>query len=72
MDYKLLRMQHNIGSPPISQTMLTDGSEQLYHPASVTVFGGETIWALKELSTIDINPDEYTSTLLRNCAEEHR
>ena len=52
--------------------MLTEASEQIYHPMSVTVLGGDTIWTLKELNTVEMNPGEYVTTLLRNCSEEHR
>ena len=52
--------------------MLDDASEQLYHPMSVTVLGGDTILTLKELRSVEISAEESTTTLLRSSAEEHR
>ena len=54
------------------QTMLTDVSEQIYHPHTVTVLGGDSIWSLKQLNTVETTADEYVITLLRNSPEEYR
>ncbi|XP_063677273.1 E3 ubiquitin-protein ligase HERC2-like isoform X2 [Bolinopsis microptera] len=67
-----LEMHQNVLVTKLTMTMLTEASEQIYHPMSVTVLGGDTIWTLKELNTVEMNPGEYVTTLLRNCSEEHR
>ena len=43
------------------------------HVGSVAVFGGMTSWDIsKELAVVQVTGNEYSVTLLRNAAEEHR
>lgn len=52
--------------------MVADPAEVVYHPAGVTVYGGDTMGALKELNNVEVNPEDQVVTLLRHCSEEFR